>query len=704
MIPKNIQNKNFRFIKIHRGMKKPVELDWTNNATNWDNKELQEWIKGGGNYGVATGFGRLAVIDADERKEYGSHTLEDHVEASLPKTFTVETGSGGKHYYYIIDDAEIEADLHPLGKKKFILEQLNKKEELTLKQIEEKDDKSKKVKHFGEVQWKKHQVVGPGSIHPDTNKPYKVIVDEPVATITLEQLYKTLREYVYVKKRKPKKTDYTGLNLPIEKLLGQFTDMVSCDGTEYYGSHPIHGSTTGMNFWINTELNVWTCFRHSTGGDTLMLIAMLEGLIDCGDCESGVLEGDLFKKAIILAQEKYGYKIDIKFKRPPVEPKTLEDVYEVFRKWLLIYDTDQIDLLLATALTNQKKGTPVWIVFIGDSGEGKSQLIRSLCLCNNTIVKDDITSHTLASGAKQGKTGKPVRDLGQDLAGKSTIILTPDMASLSSKEKNEKRQIWAKLRELFDGYINRDTGNEVVRDYEDCHVTWIFGATPSVRSEILIHAELGTRELLYELNLPKNLDNALLDKAWDNETYEEDMKKEIQTVVYHFIESHKYNENISIPENMKEFCKQEATRMERLRATAPTDKMSNEIISDVSIAKATRSSKQFKKLYFGFKSLKDNYKDKDIKRILTKIANSSGDPIRMKIMNYHEDNPDAFMTVTDYRKEFKIGYVSIKRQLSVLYNIGYLDLTIEERTNPHTQKVTNVEVYFKRRNKNDTSR
>ena len=54
-------------------------------------------------------------------------------------------------------------------------------------------------------------------------------------------------------------------------------------GNKIRGSHPVHGSTTGMNFTIDDSQNVWHCFRHNCGGGAIELYAMQQGIIDCGE-------------------------------------------------------------------------------------------------------------------------------------------------------------------------------------------------------------------------------------------------------------------------------------------------------------------------------------------------------------------------------------------------------------------------------------
>jgi hypothetical protein len=73
-------------------------------------------------------------------------------------------------------------------------------------------------------------------------------------------------------------------------------------GDEYYGTHPIHGSTTKMNFWVNRKKNTWWCFRCNAGGGALDWLAVEEGIIDCS--EAGRLRGEKFKQAKEIAKRR----------------------------------------------------------------------------------------------------------------------------------------------------------------------------------------------------------------------------------------------------------------------------------------------------------------------------------------------------------------------------------------------------------------
>ena len=84
-------------------------------------------------------------------------------------------------------------------------------------------------------------------------------------------------------------------------------------GNKYYGVHPIHGSTTGRNFWIDPEKNVWYCFRHRIGGGPLHYLAIKYGLVNPNDYMPTAerpeppkfeLKGEIFRKVLEKAAEE----------------------------------------------------------------------------------------------------------------------------------------------------------------------------------------------------------------------------------------------------------------------------------------------------------------------------------------------------------------------------------------------------------------
>lgn len=281
--PEQLKNGAYRFVKIsmeRKGdaldLKRPVEKDWNgkNNYT-WVESEFRNWIKEDNNYGVLCGNG-LIVIDCDMDE------LRARVEATLPETFTVKSGRG-THFYFICDDL--------------------RSEEGSVINLE------KDTMHYGEIRYKKCMVIGPGSMHRLGTR-YTVIKNTPILPIKFETLKLALGELI----PEVKKLDKSEIGKLHHNINLKLTDIIDISGfrrcgNEYQGNHPLHGSTGGGNFNINEEDNIWHCWRHDSGGSVLHWIAVKEGILKCEESKKGCLKGDIFKKVLDVAKEKYGLVI-----------------------------------------------------------------------------------------------------------------------------------------------------------------------------------------------------------------------------------------------------------------------------------------------------------------------------------------------------------------------------------------------------------
>jgi hypothetical protein len=262
-----------RFTVIINGAKRPEGKDWAGiNGANYGISDavLAGYLAEGHNYGILTGIGGLVVLDVDDLERLEALDIT----RKLPETFTIQTGRGGLHFYYICEEL----------KQKIILED-----------PELKDSEGDPL-HLGELQALGQQVVGPGSRHPNGNL-YEVIRDLPIAYIAKADLLQILAPLKQIRKsdadpsRQSRKVTGTSLGdlIPIDQVAWP-EDVKERAGAEVRGSHPLHGSTSGKNFAINTSKNCWHCFRHRSGGGPLEWLAVEAGLIRCEDAKPGCLK------------------------------------------------------------------------------------------------------------------------------------------------------------------------------------------------------------------------------------------------------------------------------------------------------------------------------------------------------------------------------------------------------------------------------
>ena len=294
-IPPRLRKEGFRFIRT-KG-KIPIGKDWNKEGGAnyaYNDQVLEDHLQGGGNYGVLCGEG-LIVIDCDKPE------IADLVEEHLPRTFTVKTGRGGKHYYYYCDD--IKGNIR-----------------LTSGNGTQGD--------IGDIQAKGKQVIGPGSTHPNGNK-YEIVDGQDIATIKVLDIERTLTQYIDKKDvERAREEEREIIKEHGRDIDISITDLISITGftkigEEYQGSHPVHGSTGGRNLSINPAKNLWRCFRHDTGGGPLSLLGVLEGVISCHQAVPGALSGDRFWKVCDIGREKYG--LDLPKKTTKAKAKDKEE-------------------------------------------------------------------------------------------------------------------------------------------------------------------------------------------------------------------------------------------------------------------------------------------------------------------------------------------------------------------------------------------
>lgn len=254
------------------------------------------------------------------------------------------------------------------------------------------------------------------------------------------------------------------------------------------------------------------------------------------------------------------------------------------------------------------------------------------------------------------------------------------MASLTSTNKEEKNQIWGQFRTLYDGDIYKRTGSGVSKAYNNCHVTILACTTENIRDEILIHAQLGTRELMFDTNADPIDNHFKMKKAWDNEKYEQQMKQELTNAVTNFIHWHPVKKDMEITEEIQEFLFKEANRLTVLRAGGAIDRAYRELINPITPEVPSRLIKQLKRIYICLKSLDDNYPDHKAKEIISHIINSSGDKVRQMILELLAREPEKDFKIPDIQHALKIGRNSVKTQLEQLWNLGVISKkVIEER-------------------------
>jgi hypothetical protein len=538
-----LQTPQRRFVllgAVGEDLKKPFENAWQETANyQYDDPKLAAHK---GNYGVCGGYGDLHIIDSDDLPRWG----ELDVLPLIPATFTIESRPGHRQFYVTckehfqsggLFDPE-KTEINEAGRPEYI--------------------------HIGDIKAGAKdgicggQAVGPGCKHP-SGSIYQVVVDAPIAEVSRERLQSIISRF---KTSKKADTDYKKLEQavtkakqrkyvakdPLDSLL--VVDIMppagetSQSGDELRGDHPVHGSTNGGNYVVNTTTNLWHCFRCESGGGAALAIAVKHGIISCSDASAGVLRGDLFKQVMKVAREQGYIKNGANPKEPekpngpaPESPEAqdpqpcgINELLKVFRKWLYIEEDYNIIAPMCAAIANFCPGDPDIVGIIGPSGSTKTELIRSLGETQNQFVYpvSSITEHTLVSGHKDSN------DLVPKLKGR--LLTIKDLTSILSRREDVRAGIFADLREFIDGYIRKEFGNGISKEYRDIHSSVLFASTNAIERYYSMYSSLGQRMIFLR---PKNDSQKARERAIQNRGRQKEMRDEIHSTATRFISSTK---------------------------------------------------------------------------------------------------------------------------------------------------------------------
>jgi len=345
-----------------------------------------------------------------------------------------------------------------------------------------------------------------------------------------------------------------------------------------------------------------------------------------------------------------------------IKKSPLEEVYKIYKKYFHIEDMKRIDIVLAVALSRKLKGIPIWLLLVGPSGDMKSVQLNSI-EDDETIILHNLTSKTLVNGYRD-KIKFP--DLAPELDNKLVII--PDMAQILKLPPNEKGELWGQLRDLYDGLAGKMSGQGSRARYENLKVTLLAGSTPAIDGQILVHQDLGTRELIYRTKGSVRK-KEVMKKCFENEEFEEKIKQELRKKTSEFLKETFIVRDFLKPQIIKELM-DISIYITYMRSSAEFDSYTNELRNKVYPEEPTRIAKQMKRLYICLTNLSNDYPEERAIEILWHIAKSSAFPLRIKLFEHLLKNNNLEYSTSELSNLLHIGKSTVKREIGVLWNLN----------------------------------
>lgn len=238
------------------------------------------------------------------------------------------------------------------------------------------------------------------------------------------------------------------------------------------------------------------------------------------------------KKATKELAEKVGVEIKEDIETKKYKKFSFNEYLQALHKNFYFTDNEIIEIQMATLIGEKIGGEPLWVFIVAPPGALKTETLRCFSNSKDFYLLSDLTANTFVSGLVLGKgeKRKKIKDLLPQLDKK--ILIFKDFTTILEKNRDERQQIFAQLREIYDGNFAKKFGtmDEAVR-YES-RFGFLAGVTPIIDKHWKLMQQLGERflKVRWEEDLKKTTE-----KARENEGKEQKIRVELSEIGMGFI-------------------------------------------------------------------------------------------------------------------------------------------------------------------------
>lgn len=232
----------------------------------------------------------------------------------------------------------------------------------------------------------------------------------------------------------------------------------------------------------------------------------------------------------------------------PDEEMPLETLLATYKKRLYIQEDYNLTAPLCAFIGNFLPDEPDIMGLVQPSGSLKTEILRAFGETENQYAYpvSSITDHTLVSGHEDNIDTVALL--------RNRILVIKDLTTLLAKKEDIRSAVFADFRELTDGYIKKEFGNGIKKEYKGIHSSILFGCTNAIERYYSMYSNLGARMMFIRA---KNDPKEARKKAGENRGRTKEMREELHKAMMIFVK--KSLENIEkeglpeIPEDISEY-------------------------------------------------------------------------------------------------------------------------------------------------------
>jgi len=177
--------------------------------------------------------------------------------------------------------------------------------------------------------------------------------------------------------------------------------------------------------------------------------------------------------------------------------KTLQELQTQYHELFYVEDRALFPLLLAIVVGSKLNTPTTWLYIVGPSSGGKGTVLSTIDRVPFVKQISDLTPNTFLSGMKiAGKETSLLKTLGNNF-----LVTMKDFTTMISKDETAQGQIMAQMREIYDGYISKATGNGQTMEWGTLETKWkstfIMATTEEIYNLQEKFVGMGTRAINY---------------------------------------------------------------------------------------------------------------------------------------------------------------------------------------------------------------
>lgn len=353
----------------------------------------------------------------------------------------------------------------------------------------------------------------------------------------------------------------------------------------------------------------------------------------------------------------------------------LNELKNEINKIYYLKDDRLLEVLLAVHISRMQKITKLWLMVVGNSGDGKTELLKLFDDNKNTTYQiKRVTGNTFIN-SRGNKKKFP------DMVTKMTnkVIHIPEMAQIFNMNNDEKKKITAQLTDMYDGEMDSISGDGTEVSYRELNISLIGCSTPNAfDKQMNFRNELGTRELTYRIRESTNDETKIVEDLTDKNKSDYDnylfIKKNVIKEIKNLICSREYKD-FKLSDDIKKRISEYAELSSILRASATAEK-TGDLIDFVYPESRGRIFKQYLVLFNALKSIDDGYTDDRAIDVIRKITLSNANQIRIKTLmsmiakrKFDFENTIQRQEIAD---ELKVSKQVVYKELNVLHSLGLI--------------------------------